>query len=145
MLLPELFGDTFGNWMNDDAWNTRWFYTPSTDTARKMSTDIRETENGYELDMELPGFKKEDVHAELKNGYMTITAAHTENNDQKDENGKYIRRERYTGSFRRSFYVGENVEPEHIKAKFEDGVLKLAVPKNVQPKVEEKKTIAIEG
>ena len=97
------------------------------------------------MDIELPGYKKEDVRAELNNGYLTISASKNENRDEKDEKGNYIRRERYSGSCSRSFYVGENVKQEDIHAKFEDGVLKLVVPKEDKKKVEEKKYIAIEG
>jgi len=113
-----------------------------------MKTDIKEHEHGYELEVSLPGYKKEDIHAELKDGYLTIQAATTKNNDQKDEKtGNYIRRERYSGSCSRSFYVGKDITQEDIKAKYENGILVLAIPKKDQKKVEaeEKKYIAIEG
>lgn len=144
MTLPEVFGDNFDDWF-DDPWS-RWFNIPTTSksSTHRMSTDVKETADSYQMEMELPGFKKEDIQAELKDGYLTITAAHNGNNDEKNEEGKYIRRERYTGSFSRTFYIGENIEPEDIHAKFEDGILKLQIPKNVQPKVEEKKTISID-
>ena len=107
---------------------------------------MKETEGSYELDIDLPGYKKEDVKAELKDGYLTISAATNTSNDQKDENGKYIRRERYYGNCSRSFYVGENITQEDIKARFEDGILKIVVPKKeAKPAVEEKKYISIEG
>ncbi len=96
--------------------------------------------------MNMPGVRKEDVKAELKDGYLTIGASVNKNNDQKDQEGRYIRRERYSGSCSRSFYVGEDVKQEDIKARFEDGTLKLAVPKKeAKPAVEEKKYISIEG
>ena len=96
--------------------------------------------------MNMPGVKKEDVKAELKDGYLTVQATTNSSNEEKDENSRYIRRERYVGSCRRSFYVGEAVEQTDIKAKFEDGTLKLSVPKKeMKPAVEEKKYIAIEG
>ena len=97
---------------------------PAVSTSTVMRTDVRETENGYELDIDLPGYKKEDVQAELKDGYLTITASANTSNDQKDSNGKYIRRERYSGTCSRRFYVGEEIEQSDIKAKFENGILK---------------------
>ena len=97
-----------------------------------MKTDIRETEKGFELDIDLPGFKKEDIQAQLKDGYLTISAQKAVNMDQKDEKGtRYIRRERYNGSCSRSFYVGEAVTEEDIEAKFENGILQLSIPKKV--------------
>ena len=111
-----------------------------------MSTDIKDTDAGYEVTMNLPGVKKEDVKAELKDGYLTINASSNSSKDEKDDNGHYIRRERYSGSCSRSFYVGDQVTEADIKAKFEDGTLKLLIPKKEEkPAVEEKKYIAIEG
>ena len=111
-----------------------------------MKTDVRETEDSYELDVDLPGFKKDEVNVELKNGYLTIQAAKGLDKDQTDKKGKYIRQERCAGACSRTFYVGDDIEEDDIKAKFEDGVLKIAVPKKQeQPKLEEKKTISIEG
>ncbi|MGN0306862.1 MAG: Hsp20/alpha crystallin family protein, partial [Lachnospiraceae bacterium] len=95
--------------------------------------------------IELPGFNKEDISAELKDGYLTIKAQTDESNDQKDKEGRYIRRERYYGSCSRSFYVGDRITQEDIKAKFENGILKLHVPKKEREAVEEKSYIAIEG
>ena len=116
-------------------------------TPSAMKTDVKETDAGYELDIDLPGYKKEDVKAELKDGYMTISAEKKSEDGEKDEkSGKYLRRERYYGSCSRSFYVGEDMTEEDIKAKFEDGILKISVPKkDPQPAVEQTKTIAIEG
>ena len=110
-----------------------------------MKTDIRETDNGYEVDIDLPGFKKEEINAKLENGYLTISAAKGLDKDEKDENGKYIRRERYAGSMSRSFYVGEDVTQEDVHAKYEDGILRLQVPKKDAPAVEKSDYIAIEG
>jgi len=111
-----------------------------------MKTDVKETDKDYKLSVDLPGVKKDDLKAELKDGYLTISATVNQNNDEKDEEGRYIRRERFSGSFNRSFYVGENVSEEDIKAKFENGTLMLTVPKKESaPQVEEKKYIAIEG
>ena len=114
--------------------------------AYNMSTDVKEFEDHYELDMELPGFKKEDVKAELKNGYLTVSAKHDESNDEKDKEGKFIRKERYYGECKRSFYVCNNMSKEDIKANFENGILKLNVPKaEAKPEVETDNYISIEG
>ena len=116
------------------------------DFSRMMTTDVKETDNGYQLDMNLPGFAKEDIKAELKDGYLTINAQSNSSNDEKDEDGNYIRRERYTGSCSRSFYVGDAVTQDDIHAAFKDGVLSLNIPKKEAiPEKEEKKYIAIEG
>ena len=116
------------------------------DFSRMMTTDVKETDNGYQLDMNLPGFAKEDIKAELKDGYLTINAQSNSSNDEKDEDGNYIRRERYTGSCSRSFYVGDGVTQDDIHAAFKDGVLSLTVPKKEAiPEKEETKYIAIEG
>jgi HSP20 family molecular chaperone IbpA len=111
-----------------------------------MQTDVEEKDNGYEITMNLPGFKKEDVRGEIKDGYLTVTATTNTSNDEKDKDGKFIRRERYSGTCSRSFYVGDEVTQDDIKAKFSDGVLKIMVPKKEsKPQVEESKYIAIEG
>lgn len=110
-----------------------------------MKTDVKEADGVYEVDMELPGYKKEDVSARLDKGYLTITAVKNEENNENGGNGKYIRRERYCGQCSRTFYVGENVRQEDIHAKFEDGILKLTVPKTQPAKIEEQKYISIEG
>ena len=143
MLMPSIFGERlFDNFMNDfdfPVWNSK-----STTSALTMRTDVKESENGYELEIDLPGFKKEEVNAQLKDGYLTINATKNNNNDQKDDNGKYIRRERYYGSMSRSFYVGENITEEDIHAKFSDGILKLSIPKKSK-EIPQEKYIAIEG
>ena len=116
------------------------------DFSRMMTTDVKETDNGYQLDMNLPGFAKEDIKAELKDGYLTINAQSNSSNDEKDDDGNFIRRERYTGSCSRSFYVGDGVTQDDIHAAFKDGVLSLTVPKKEAiPEKEETKYIAIEG
>lgn len=146
MLVPSIFGeDLFDNFFED-------FTRPARTAARYnapaaiMRTDVKETETGYELHVDLPGYKKENVQVELRDGCLTVTAKTAENRDEKDENGKYIRRERYSGTCSRAFYVGEDIEQNEIKAKFEDGILKLSVPKKeAKPKVEENRYIAIEG
>ena len=110
-----------------------------------MRTDIKESEDGFELDIDLPGYKKEDVKAELKDGYLTISAQTSTDSDEK-EDGRYIRRERYYGTCSRSFYVGKEVTQDEIRARFEDGILKVAVPKKqAKPAVEESRYIQIEG
>ena len=111
-----------------------------------MKTDVKETDNSYEVDIDLPGFKKDEIEAKLENGYLTISAAKGLDKEEKDEkDGKYIRKERYSGAMSRSFYVGDELKQEDIKAKYEDGILKLSVPKEEPKKVETTKHIAIEG
>ena len=109
-----------------------------------MKTDIRETENNFELDIDLPGFKKEDVNLELKNGYLTISADKALDKDKKDDKGRYIRQERWSGSCSRSFYVGDAVKPEDVHAKFENGILQIALPKQEQKQLPSTTAIAIE-
>ena len=111
-----------------------------------MKTDIKETDAGYELTIDLPGFKKDDVTAELKDGYLSVSASTNSESEQKDEQGTFVRKERFSGKCSRSFYVGEDISEDDIKAKFEDGLLKIAVPKKEHPEEEEtKKVISIEG
>ena len=155
MLMPSIFGtDVF-----DDFFDNMPFYYTDRDeknvekklygrnASHVMKTDIKETDNGYELVVDLPGFKKEEVKASLENGYLTISAEKALDEDEKEKkSGRYIRRERYEGSCSRSFYVGEDVTEEDIKANFQHGILTLFVPKKeAKPAVEEKKTISIEG
>ena len=114
---------------------------------RVMKTDVREHDDCYEVDMDLPGFKKDDLKLELQNGYLTVSAGKALNKDEKEKkSGKVIRQERYSGNMARSFYVGDEIKEEDVKVKFEDGVLKLIIPKKEEKKaVEEHKTILIEG
>ncbi|MCR5789219.1 MAG: Hsp20/alpha crystallin family protein [Lachnospiraceae bacterium] len=149
MLMPSIFGenlfDDFFDYPVRRRMPERRPAEPK-DLPSVMKTDVREDEKGFELDIDLPGYDKKDVKAELKDGYLTVSAEVSRNNDEKDEGGRYIRRERYFGSCQRSFYVGEELTEEDIRAKFENGVLKIHVPKKeAKPKVEEKKIIAIEG
>ena len=149
MLMPSIF--------NDDVFDDFFDFPFYDDRAEKklyghhaanlMKTDIQEHDDGYTLEMDLPGFKKEEIQIELNNGYMTISAAKGLDEDEKDKkSGKYIRRERYTGSCQRSFYVGEDVTEEDIKAEFKHGILKLFIPKKeAKPAVEQKKYVSIEG
>lgn len=152
MLLPRtntlnsFFGENlFDDFFEDFARPMRVAQRYNTSTG-VMRTDVKETDGGYELDIDLPGCKKENVTAELKEGYLTISAGTNRSDEQKDENGRYIRRERYYGNCSRSFYVGEDITQEDIKAKFEDGILKVSIPKKeAKPAVEESKYIQIEG
>ncbi len=145
MMMPSIFREN----LFDDFFGFDYPFAGrrGMDANALMKTDVKEHEDGYELEVSLPGYKKEDICAELKDGYLTITASTSQNNDEKDEKtGKYIRRERYSGSCSRSFYVGDAVTQEEVKAKYENGVLTLAIPKKDPEKPEEKKKIiAIEG
>ncbi len=147
MLMPSIFGENlFDDFFNDFARPARSLMRYETPSSGVMRTDIKETDGGYELDIDLPGYRKEDVQAELKEGYLTISASSSKDNSEKDKDGKYIRRERYYGSCSRSFYVGEAVTQDDIKARFEDGILKVSVPKvEAKPEIEQSKYIAIEG
>ena len=141
MLMPSIFGE---NLLDDFFGEPFGGYDYS--ESGLMTTDVKDTDKGYEVTMNMPGVKKEDVKAELKDGYLTVSAETNTKKDEKAEDGKYIRRERYSGSCSRSFYVGDGVKQEDIKAKFEDGPLKLFVPKEAaKPAVEQKKYISIEG
>lgn len=150
MLVPSIFGENlFDDFMDFpfgyDFWGKK---NPlyGKNAKRMMKTDIRETDGSYELDIDLPGFKKDEIQASLENGYLTISAAKGLDKDEKDKEGKYIRQERYAGAMTRSFYVGEEVSQEEIKAKYEDGILKLSIPKKEKkPEVEQNNHIAIEG
>ncbi len=147
MLMPSIFGENLIDNFFDFPFQT---YSSGFDHSHSqmdlMKTDIKESDQNYEITMNIPGVKKEDVRAELKNGYLTVSATSNTEKNEKDENGRYIRRERYSGSCSRSFYVGEEVKEEDIKAKFEDGTLKLQIPKKEErPAVEDKKYITIEG
>ena len=143
MMMPSIFGET----LLDD-----FFEFPHIENCRRanstsglMQTDVKEMDENYLIAMNLPGFKKEDIKCELKDGYLTVSGPTNSSKDEKDQEGKYIRRERYSGSCSRSFYVGEDVKQEDISAKFEDGTLKLLVPKKeVQAPIEESRFICIE-
>ena len=144
MLMPSIFGE---NLFNDDWMD---FGFPEVDKAlygkhagHVMKTDVKETDTGYEVDIDLPGFKKDEINAKLDNGYLTISAAKGLDKDEKDKKGKYIRKERYAGSMSRSFYVGD-VKPEDIKAKYEHGVLTILVPKHDPKKLTSSSKVTIE-
>ena len=146
MLMPCILGE---NLFNDDWMD---FGFPEVDKAlygkhagHVMKTDVKETDAGYEVDIDLPGFKKDEISDKLDDGYLTISASKGLDKDEKNKEGKYIRKERYAGAMSRSFYVGGDVTEEDIKAKYEDGILRLSIPKKEAKAVENKKYIAIEG
>ena len=138
----NLFDDFFG-----DSFERRFFgdHNPLYGKHAKnlMKTDVRETESTYELDVDLPGFTKDEVNVELKNGYLTIQAAKGLDKDQSDKKGKYIRQERYAGACSRTFYVGEGVEPEDVTAKFENGILQLSIPKEAKKQLPKNTSVTI--
>ena len=149
MLLAIFNENLFDNFFNDD------FYMPSVFGGKNdplygkhaknvMKTDVRETDNSYELDIDLPGFKKDEVKVELKDGYLTVSAAKGLDKDESNKKGKFLRHERYAGSMSRSFYVGDDVESADVSAKFEDGILKISVPKAAPKELPKHTTITIE-
>ena len=152
MLMPSIFGQSlFDDFMSDFPFDNRDMEKMERKlyghhAKNVMKTDIKEVENGYEFEIDLPGFTKDEVTAELKDGYLTITASKgVDKDEQEKDTGKYIRKERYAGDCERSFYVGEDVTEEDIKAQFQHGILKLFVPKKeAKPAVEQKKYISIE-
>ena len=153
MLMPSIFGEN----LFDDLFDFPFYDDRNEQKVEKklygrharnlMKTDIKEMDNGYQLIIDLPGFKKEEIHAALENGYLTISAAKgLDEDEQEKESGHYIRRERYAGACERSFYVGDSISQEDIKAEFKHGILKLFVPKKeAKPAVEQKKYVSIEG
>ena len=141
MLMPSIFGEN----LLDDFFGFPFDGDYNYNAAGLMTTDVKDTDHGYEVTMNMPGVKKEDVKAELKDGYLTVSAVSNKQTDEKNSEGKYLRRERYSGSCSRSFYVGEEIKQEDISAKFENGVLTMTVPKHVEKPVEEKKYISIAG
>ena len=136
-LFDNMFDDMFDDMFRDS------FFTNSS-TTKVMRTDIQEKDNNYVIEMDLPGYDKEDVKAQLKDGYLTISAEKNTSKDEKDEKGNYIRKERYSGKCSRSFYVGENVKEEDIKASFKNGILELTFPKEIEKKQEDIKYITID-
>ena len=143
MMMPSIFGNNFVDDVFDDMFPFTGNYT--TADYDLMKTDVKDAGDHYELEMEMPGVEKENIKAELKDGYLTVTAQQNTNKDEKDKEGNYIRRERYAGTLSRSFYVGDAVSEEDIHAKYEDGILKLSVPKKAPKAVEKNGYIAIEG
>ena len=144
-MLPSIFAeDLFDDMFDMDAMFGRKNPLYGKHAKNLMKTDIRETEKTYELDIDLPGFKKDEIQVELENGYLTIRAEKGLDKDEKDKKGRYIRQERYAGAMSRSFYVGTAVTVEDMGAKFENGILQLTVPKKEAKQVEGHKYIAIE-
>ena len=149
MMMPSIFGENlFDDFMNDFSFPT----FPNVDkelygkhAKNLMKTDVKETENAYEIDIDLPGFKKDEIQIELKDGYLTVSAEKGLDKDEEDKKGKYIRKERYAGALSRTFYLGEEIREEEIKAKFENGILSVSIPKEEEKKVEGPKHISIEG
>ena len=148
-MMPSIFGEN----LFDDFFNDDFAMFPAMagrnplygkHVKNLMKTDVRETENTYELDIDLPGFKKDEVRIDLKNGYLSINAAKGLDKDEQDKKGRYLRQERYAGSCSRSFYVGDDIAPKDVSAKFEDGILKITLPKKEQETLPENSTIAIE-
>lgn len=148
MMLPSILGENlFDEWMGDVFSNfknvDRELYGKH--SKNMMKTDVKETEDAYQVAVELPGFDKSEISAELRDGYLTITASKGLDKEEQDKEGRYIHRERYAGAMQRSFYVGGTVRQEDIRAKYESGVLKLEVPKRDAKAVEQSRYIAIEG
>ena len=148
-MMPSIFGENlFDEFFDDDfpMIPMRSIRSPlyGKNAKNLMKTDVRETDNTYELDIDLPGFKKDEVQLDLKDGYLTISAAKGLDKDQEDKKGKYIRQERYAGACSRSFFVGEGIEPRDVSAKFEDGILRVSLPKQVKKELPRNSTITIE-
>ena len=148
MLMPRLFGDVFDDWFDGFDRDMNQMMKPLYGKHAKdvMKTDVQERDGNYEVDIDLPGFKKDEVNIRLENGYLTVTASKGLDKDEKgDEKSGYIRRERWSGSCSRSFYVGEGVKSEDVKARMEDGILHLTLPKEEQKALPKADTILIEG
>ena len=147
--LPTVFGENLMDVFDDfDRAFFRGFPQPDRalygkNAARMMKTDVKETENGYEVDVELPGFKKDEIHLDLERGYLTISTEKSLEKKEENEKGKMLRQERYSGTMKRTFFVGEHVTEEDVKASYENGVLHLELPKEDAVKVPEKKQILI--
>lgn len=145
MLVPSIFKDNFADNFFDDMFRFP-FDTVQKSRVPGMKVDVQEFDDKFLMDIELPGYTKENIKADLKDGYLTISANQEENRDEKDSEGRYIRRERYYGQCQRSFFVGKDITEEDIKANFKDGILALVIPKKeTKPSVEEKRYITIEG
>ncbi len=148
MLVPSIFDDFFDDWMSFPTFRDlenvdKKLYGKN--AAHVMKTDVRDHDDHYEIDIDLPGFKKDEINLELNNGYLVVSAAKGLDEDQTDHAGKVIRQERYAGAMQRSYYVGEQITEEDVQAKFENGVLRLSMPKRDAKKLPEKKVIMIEG
>jgi len=148
-MLPSIFGED----LFDEFFNNEFGMLPMAGghsplygkhAKNLMKTDVRETGSSYELDIDLPGFKKDEVRLDLKDGYLAISASKGLDRDQQDQEGRYIRQERYMGACSRTFYVGDGVEPGDVSAKFEDGILKISLPKREHKQLPQSTAIAIE-
>ena len=139
MMFPSVFGENlFDDWMDDFGFRDNFF-------SGKNPLYGKHAKNIMKTDVDLPGFKKDEVQVQLKDGYLTISAAKGLDKDEEDKKGNYIRRERYAGSTSRSFYVGNGVKNEDVHAKFENGVLRLSIPKKAAEEIEADKYVSIEG
>ena len=156
MLTPSIFGENLFDEFFDDFFDFPVFDDREMKKAQKklygrhaanmMKTDVKEQEDRYEVDIDLPGFKKDEIRLQLENGYLTVNAAKGLDKDEQDKKGRYVRRERYAGSMSRSFYVGDHVTEKDIHPKYENGILRFSVPKEEKKPIEEKKHyISIEG
>ena len=146
MMMPSVFGrDIFDDFMDGFAFPDVSKELYGKHAKNVMKTDVRELDNGYEIIVDLPGFKKDEIEVQLEDGYLTISAAKGLDKDETDKKGNYIRKERYSGSMSRSFYVGDGISEDDIHGKFENGILQLDVPKKEAKVVETKKRISIEG
>ena len=148
-MLSKRFGENLFDEMFEDPFDLLPMFShhnPLYGTHAKalMKTDIREKEDSYELDIDLPGFKKDEIQAQISDGYLTISASKGLDKDQKDDKGRYIRRERYCGECSRSFYIGDNVTEKDVSAKFKDGILRLSIPKKETKALSEPNQIPIE-
>ena len=137
-LFDEFFNDNFGMFPVWDGSNALY----GKHAKNLMKTDVRETDDTYEVDIDLPGFKKDEIKVDLKDGYLTVSAAKGLDKDENDKKGRYIRQERYAGACSRSFYVGD-MEPEDVSAKYEDGILKLSMPKQAKKQLPKRSSISI--
>ena len=147
MLMPSIFGESlFDDFMEG-------FEFPDVDKVlygknakNLMKTDVKEKDSSYEVDIDLPGFKKDEIKVRLKDGYLTVSAAKGLDKDEQNKEGKYVRRERYAGGMRRSFYVGKNVKESDVHPKYENGILSFTLPREDKKAVEEQNHyISIEG
>ena len=148
-MLPSIFGENLFDEMFDNAFDLMPDFSRHNPLYGKhaknlMKTDVRETENSFELDIDLPGFKKDEIQAHIENGYLTISAAKGLNKEEEDKKGRYLRKERYVGECSRSFYVGEEIDEKDVHAKFEDGILKVSIPKRQVKELPARSNISIE-
>ena len=149
-MLPSIFGENlFDDFFDDDEFgklSAMGGRNPLYGKRAKnlMKTDIRETEDTFELDVDLPGFKKDEISVDLKDGYLSIGAAKSIDKEEQDKQGKYIRQERYAGAMSRSFYVGKGIEPTDVSAKYADGILRIAIPKHIQKELPKQSSVWIE-